>query len=161
MNGSAIGGSAGRPQSETGAVGGGGHGRCGVVGVNGSPASLRALAFACGWARRIGSDLIVVYVADACLQPALDCYSATAARECSDEICADIRRQLAAWMSGQPISWTFVAVPVGRPPSDLERVAAAHDADAVIVGQSRRRRLHRPVCARLSRLSTRIVIAVP
>lgn len=63
-------------------------------------------------------------------------------------------------MSGQSLSWTFV-VPVGRPPAELERIAAAHDADAIIVGRSRRRRLRRPTCARLSRPSTRIIIAVP
>lgn len=159
VNGSGTGRPSGLPGAEALAFDGG-HTRCGVVGVDGSPTSFRALAFSCGWARRLGSDLIVAYVAEPPLQRSVDCYSAAAAHQCADEICADLRRQLTNWMSGQPIAWTF-AVPVGQPPSELERVAAAHDADAIIVGQSRRRRLRRPVCARLSRLSARIIIAVP
>jgi hypothetical protein len=104
--------------------------------------------------------LILVYVADFGLYQMTDCYGAAAAYQCREQIIADLIGNIVAWMSGQSISWTFV-VPTGRPPSELERVAAAHDADAIIVGQPRRRRLRRPLCARLNRFNSRIVIAVP
>lgn len=132
----------------------------GVVGVDGTKASFRALAYACGWAHRTGSQLVVVYAVDERWQQSIDAYGSAAAQESSEEIAATLKQEVARWLCRESVEWTFL-VRGGESSHVLERVATENDADAIIVGQSRRRRFHRCTSSRLARLRQRIVIAVP
>lgn len=129
-----------------------------AVGFDGSPASKNALAYATGLARREHADLLVIFV-----QP----YTATVtaagayapdATVGEEELRCEIDRELC----GCPVTWTCVLAR-GDEVGELERLAAEHQADAIVVGRSRRRlRVLGPsVSGRLVRRARRPVIVVP
>ena len=138
----------------------GGCRRRGIVGVDGSPASFHALAYACGWAQRTGSHLVVVYAADARWQQSIDASCVAAVLESTEQLAAQLKQQIARWMRTAHVEWTFL-VRNGECSRALEAAATEHQADAIIVGQSRRRRLRRPTASRLARGRQRVVIVVP
>ncbi|MFI5952666.1 universal stress protein [Cryptosporangium sp. NPDC051539] len=106
-----------------------------VAGVDGSPTSVRAGAYAAGLARRQHADFLVVYVAS---RPALASMSAEAvqvAEEAVEQSIAEVRAEIesaAAW-AGVPVQ--FLAVR-GDPYTELCRIATEERADALVVGAS-------------------------
>ncbi|HKT05264.1 MAG TPA: universal stress protein [Rugosimonospora sp.] len=106
-----------------------------VVGVDGSTTSLRAGAYAGGLARRQGAHLVIVYVARTAALVDLAPGGAAAARQLTDEIGDDLRRQIDTLAPTLGISYTF-RVESGDPYTEIVRVADEVSADGVLVGAS-------------------------
>jgi nucleotide-binding universal stress UspA family protein len=137
-----------------------------VVGVDGSPTSLRAAAYAAGLARRQGTRLIVVYARK---QPAVLMSIADqggiAVREVLDAQ-DDVERQLRDALLTQARVWQIDAqlvVREGDPLTVLSDVAKEVRADAVIVGSSTSmgHRIAGSLAIRLVRLARWPVTVVP
>ncbi len=137
-----------------------------LVGVDGSPTSLRAGAYAAGLARRQRARLVVVYVAPvaslATAMPGAGAAAAVAQGDAFDEISDDLRRQVEGQAQERGIVVTFVARR-GDPFSELRRVAGEVRAEAVVVGASARagHRLVGSVAVRLVRAGKWPVTVVP
>lgn len=106
-----------------------------VVGVDGSTTSLRAGAYAAGLARRQRAHLVIVYVAHPSSLVEMAPGGAAAARQLTDEIANDLRRQVEELAPTLGISYTF-RVQSGDPYNELVRVATEVSADGVVVGAS-------------------------
>ncbi|MDQ0911076.1 nucleotide-binding universal stress UspA family protein [Streptomyces canus] len=106
-----------------------------VTGVDGSPTSLRAAAYAAGLARRQGARLVAVHVAHppvtAHLAPLVEAELRGTLQEITEEVRGEI--QQGAGHVGMNID--FVAVD-GDPYGQLVRVADELEADAIVVGAS-------------------------
>jgi nucleotide-binding universal stress UspA family protein len=110
-----------------------------VVGVDGSPTSLRAAAYAAGLARRQRTRLVIVYARK---QPAafisIADHAGLAAKEAMDAQ-DEVEAQLREALRSQAKLWDIDAqlvVRFGDPLSVLCEVAKEVRADAVIVGSS-------------------------
>jgi nucleotide-binding universal stress UspA family protein len=106
-----------------------------VVGIDGSPTSLRAGAYAAGLARRQRARLVVVHVV---CRPALAALAPSQpwpVEETLGEITEDLRRQVEAGVRHTGVDAEFVVVR-GDPYSELSRVACELRADLVVVGSS-------------------------
>ena len=108
-----------------------------VVGVDGSPTSLRAGAYAAGLARRQNARVAVVYVQAA---PAMSAYAPSAWSsieetmvEAADEMRAEV--EAAARHHGLPVDFHPVR---GDAFTEITRLADELRADAVVVGASTR-----------------------
>jgi nucleotide-binding universal stress UspA family protein len=132
-----------------------------VVGFDGSPASHDAVAYAAGWAHRVGGRLDIVYVADLVWQSAIEaCVAMSFVGVVLDSV-PELLDGLAADMSGSGLQWSYAATR-GDIARELERSAETANADAIIIGSSRRHRTVRPsVAHRLLHHAKRIVIIVP
>ena len=106
-----------------------------VVGVDGSTTSLRAGAYAAGLARRQGAHLVIVYVAHPSALVGMAPAVAGLARQVTDEIAEDLRRQIEELVPSLGISYSY-RVESGDPYTELVRVAAEVSADGVVVGAS-------------------------
>jgi len=110
-----------------------------LVGVDGSPTSLRAGAYAAGLARRQRSRLVAVYVGPmtsmAAAVPGAGAAVAVSQGEAFSEISNDLRRQIEEGAQERGIPITFIARR-GDPFSELVRVAGQTRAEAVVVGAS-------------------------
>lgn len=111
-----------------------------VVGVDGSPTSLRALAYAAGLARRQGGRLIAVYVRKPMRTPValsgwvdagIVAAEAEAQKDMEDEVWTQIASDVAAWGCG-----ARVIIRNGSPLGELRKVAVQAGADMIIVGAS-------------------------
>jgi nucleotide-binding universal stress UspA family protein len=137
-----------------------------LVGVDGSPTSLRAGAYAAGLARRQRARLVVVYVGPvasmAAAMPGAAGAVAVAQEEAFDETCEDLRRQIEGQAQERGIAVTFVARR-GDPFSELRRVAGEVRAEAVVVGASAKagHRIVGSVAVRLVRAGGWPVTVVP
>lgn len=137
-----------------------------LVGVDGSPASLRAGAYAAGLARRQGARLVVVYVSPlATLATAMPLAGASVVglqSEAFEEISDDLRRQVEGQARERGIAVTFVARR-GDPFSELRRLADEIRAEAIVVGASAKagHRLVGSVAVRLVRAGRWPVTVVP
>ena len=133
-----------------------------VVGFDGSPASHDAIAYAAGWAHRVGGQLDIIYVADLVWQSAIDACVAMSFVGAVLDSMPDLTAGVAADMSGSGLPWSYAATR-GDVARELERSAATTNADAIIIGHSRRRRagLRTSVAHRLLDHTKRIVIVVP
>jgi nucleotide-binding universal stress UspA family protein len=137
-----------------------------LVGVDGSPTSLRAGAYAAGLARRQGARLVAVYVwpvfSMVAAMPGADGGVAASQGEAFSEISDDLRRQVEQGSQERGISVTFVARR-GDPFTELGRVAEETRADAVVVGASAKagHRLVGSLAVRLVRAGKWPVTVVP
>lgn len=106
-----------------------------VVGVDGSPTSMRAAAYAAGLARRQHTKLIAVYARPypAGLLAIADHsgMATSAVLETQDELEKQLRAELASWR----VDATLV-IRNGDPLTVLSEVAKETKADALIVGSS-------------------------
>ena len=136
-----------------------------LVGVDGSPTSLRAGAYAAGLARRQGARLVVAYVgpvASMAAMPGAGAAVAVSQGEAFSKISDDLRRQTEEAARERGISITFVARR-GDPFSELGRVADDVRAEAVVVGASAQagHRLIGSLAVRLVRAGKWPVTVVP
>lgn len=124
-----------------------------VVGVDGTPTSLRALAYAAGLARRQKAKLICVYVKQPLRVPVamsgwVDAGIVAAEAQAQSDVEKEIWRQVAddasTWGTGARI-----IVRSGDPLTELRRVAEQAGADTIVVGASASLR-HR-LCGSLGR----------
>lgn len=106
-----------------------------LVGVDGSPTSLRAAAYAAGMARRQGSKLVVVHVGSRPSMADLAPYAAPYIDESLDQVVRDLRRQVDEGSAYVGVAAEFVPVR-GDPFGEICRVADEINADAVVVGAS-------------------------
>ncbi len=106
-----------------------------LVGVDGSPTSLRAAAYAAGLARRQSSRLAVAHVRTSPTLTGLSGYAAPYIEESTGQVADDVRQQVesAAAYVGIEAEW-FVAK--GDPYTEITRIATEIAADAVLVGAS-------------------------
>ena len=111
-----------------------------VVGVDGTPTSMRALAYAAGLARRQQAELIVVYVRSPLRTPvalsgwgdaAIVAAEVQAQHDAEDDIWAQIADDAKVWGTGARI-----VARNGNPLRELRKVAEASGADTIIVGAS-------------------------
>lgn len=106
-----------------------------LVGVDGSPTSLRAAAYAGGLARRQGATLIVLYVKTIPGASPLAAEATVAIDQSHDQIAADLREQIYENAPRLGIDVVLV-VRDGNPYNELVRLAEQHKVDAVVVGAS-------------------------
>jgi nucleotide-binding universal stress UspA family protein len=131
-----------------------------VVGVDASTTSMRAGAYAAGLARRQRSRLVVVHVLGIGTLATLIPSGTAAARQASEEIAEDLRRQVAEAAAARGVLATFLAVP-GDPYTELVRIADDVRADLVVVGASGRWRITAGLSVRLVRAGHWPVAVVP
>ena len=133
-----------------------------VVGVDGSETSLRAGAYAWGLARRGGARLVLVHVAPIAALSTLTPGGAAVMREASDEVLADLRRELERATERGGVQYDVVTEQ-GDPYTVLARVADESRADAVVVGASAQagHRLIGSVAVKLVRAGKWPVTVVP
>jgi nucleotide-binding universal stress UspA family protein len=137
-----------------------------LAGVDGSPSSLRAGAYAAGLARRQQARLVVVYVSPlvtlATAMPLAGVAVVGPQNEAFDEISDALRRQVEGQARERGITATFVARR-GDAFSELRRVADEVRAEAVVVGASAQagHRLVGSVAVRLVRAGKWPVTVVP
>lgn len=137
--------------------------RCVIAGFDNSSASRTALAYASGWAHRNHAGLIVVYVESLEAPRSLEAVLAvTAALPTPSCVPLDLSAFVAEVVAGTQTPWAYLNAD-GDIARQLEAVADAFQADAIIVGRSRRgrHRLRGSVCRRLVATSRRIVVVVP
>jgi nucleotide-binding universal stress UspA family protein len=106
-----------------------------VVGVDGSPTSLHAGAYAMGLARRQRSKLVVVYVENTTAMAAMMPATAGAYAQSEDQIANELRQQVEEYTSEAGVECEFVALK-GNPFTELTRIAEQNQADAMVVGSS-------------------------
>jgi nucleotide-binding universal stress UspA family protein len=111
-----------------------------VVGVDGSPTSLRALAYAAGLSRRQHAQLIAVYVRGPLRTPValsgwvdagIVAAETEAQKDMEDEVWTQIASDVTAWGCG-----ARVVIRNGSPLAELRKVAEESGADTIIVGAS-------------------------
>jgi nucleotide-binding universal stress UspA family protein len=134
-----------------------------LVGVDGSPTSLRAAAYAAGLARRQRSRLVAVFVAEHATPMAGWVPAAqVAARDAAAQVDAELRRELAPAAERLGIEVEYLQVQ-GDPVAELSRIADRLPADAVLVGASEQagHRVVGSVAVRLVRVGRWPVTVVP
>jgi nucleotide-binding universal stress UspA family protein len=134
-----------------------------LVGVDGSPTSLRAAAYAAGLARRQHSRLVAVFVAEPASPMAGWVPAAEATvREAAAEVDAELRRELAPAAERLGIDVEY-RTGKGDPVTELSRIADELPADAVLVGASEQagHRVIGSVAVRLVRMGRWPVTVVP
>lgn len=115
------------------------HSRPFIVGVDGSPCSLRALREAARIAEqdrgRGGLDLVVVFVRHASWAT-ISVAAAAGLAESLDALEAGVRRDVGEILWQRPLSWRL-EVREGDPARELVKVAREHQAQTIVVGGHR------------------------
>jgi nucleotide-binding universal stress UspA family protein len=111
-----------------------------VAGVDGTPASLRAAAYAAGLARRQHAQLVCVHVrrplsGSACLSCMVDPSILAAEESTVEQIEADVRQRIADDSATWGIGVRFI-VRTGDALTEIVRVARDVGADTIVVGAS-------------------------
>ena len=137
-----------------------------VVGIDGSPTSMRAGAYAAGLARRQRARLVAVYVGSTSQLGLTDPGAAALLRiarsEAFEQTAADLRDEAEKLAGERGISVTFVATR-GDSLAELHRIAGEMGADAIVVGASTKagHRIAGSLAVRLVRASKWPVTVVP
>jgi nucleotide-binding universal stress UspA family protein len=133
-----------------------------VVGVDGSPTSLRAGAYAAGLACRQHARLVVVHVLTVPVLAALAPTQAWPVEETLADVADEVRREVTAGVAQAGVCADFV-VARGEPFAELCRVATELRADTVVVGASASagRRRSGSLAVRLVRSARWPVLVVP
>jgi nucleotide-binding universal stress UspA family protein len=133
-----------------------------VVGVDGSPTSLHAAAYAAGLSRRQHAHLVVVHVGTGPGMAELVPGAAGTIAETRQLVVDDLRRQVQEGARYVGVTAEFVAA-YGDPFAELSRIADELRADAVVVGTSTRagHRLVGSLAVRLVRAGRWPVTVVP
>lgn len=133
-----------------------------LVGIDGSPTSLRAAAYAAGLARRQGSRLITLYVAPSMALAGQLAATAGAMLQTQHEIAQNLRTMVDEGARLLGIEAQFV-LRHGNAYRELIRVAAEFRVDAVVVGASTRsgRRFVGSLAGRLVRDAKWPITVVP
>ncbi|HEY2044629.1 MAG TPA: universal stress protein [Jatrophihabitans sp.] len=133
-----------------------------LAAVDGSDTSLRAGAYAAGLARRQGSRVICLFVAQMPVLSGTAALAAGAALENVEAIAADLKKQIETNAARLGIPVEFV-VRRGEPFAQIAKLADERRADAVVVGASGHagRRLVGSIASRLVRTARWPVIVVP
>jgi nucleotide-binding universal stress UspA family protein len=133
-----------------------------VVGMDGSPTSVNACAYACGLARRQRSQLVVVFVVQTPLFVAIVGEVAAAVAQTQLELGDDLRDEIRRAAEEFAVPTRFVTRR-GDPFVELRDAANAAKADLVVVGVSTRagHRFLGSVAHRLVRLGRWPVVVVP
>ncbi|MBV1849311.1 universal stress protein [Catellatospora tritici] len=134
-----------------------------MVGVDGSPTSEHAAAYAAGLARRQRCRLVVVFVgAPSGLVGTMYADLAVAAADANDELADQLRREVRRVAEEMGLPTTFV-VRKGDPFTQLRETADHFKADMLVVGTSAQagHRFLGSVATRLVRLGRWPVVVVP
>nr|WP_239156658.1 universal stress protein [Actinocatenispora thailandica] len=133
-----------------------------VVGVDGSPTSLRAAAYATGLARRQGSRLIFVYVVGYPTVPGFAAGYVGPLTEAYGQVADELQHDVVDLVNARGVA-ASLQVRRGDPYTELVRVADDEQADAVVVGASMQagHKLIGSLAGRLVRASRWPVTVVP
>lgn len=133
-----------------------------VAGIDGSPTSMRAAAYAAGVARRQSARLVMVYVRSAPPAANLTVSTIGAMQDTLDQVESDLLDQVVSGAANAGIAAEFVAAE-GDVFNELVRVADQVRADAVVVGASTKagHRLIGSIAVRLVRAARWPVTVVP
>ncbi len=135
--------------------------RCAVTGFDASASSAAALAYASGWAERNGGVVVVVHV-DAAPGATLAESACMMAGAAIPEVpTCDMSADICDAMAYVLADWAYLNTR-GDVADQLERVAAALEADVIVVGKSTRRRMRlaRSVGRRLLTMTRHIIVIV-
>lgn len=136
-----------------------------VVGIDGSPSSMRAAAYAAGLARRQGSTLVLVYVQQVPISTGGAIVAGAmveAGEDTAEQLAAELREGAQTLGGWQTVRWEFLTRH-GDPFHELVAAAKEQQADAVVVGgsQSRGHRIMGSIAVRLVRSGHWPVTVVP
>ncbi|WP_230394505.1 universal stress protein [Plantactinospora alkalitolerans] len=134
-----------------------------MVGIDGSPTSMHAAAYACGMARRQRCRLVVVFVVSpASFVAAVSGVAAEAQENACQELAADLRTEIRLIADEFRVPTTFVTRR-GDPYQELRQAADQVRADLVVVGVSAQagHRFVGSIATRLVRLGRWPVAVVP
>lgn len=136
-----------------------------LVGIDGSPPSMRAAAYAAGLARRQGSALVLVYVQPIPLSTGGAIVAGAmveAGEDTAEQLAAELREGARTFRGADAVRWEFVTRH-GDPFHELVATAKEQQADAVVVGgsQSRGHRIIGSIAVRLVRAGHWPVTVVP
>jgi nucleotide-binding universal stress UspA family protein len=132
-----------------------------VIGLDGSDSSWDAFWWACGEARRLGGRAVAVFVSP--FPSAVSADTAALAGQVAGELAEQLRLQAERCATDQGVDITFVHSQ-GDPALELLRIAAANQANQIVVGRSTKAR-HRLAGSLGPRLIRRdkapVVVVVP
>ncbi|MCZ2846398.1 universal stress protein [Modestobacter sp. VKM Ac-2978] len=133
-----------------------------LVGVDGSPTSLRAAAYAAGLARRQRSRLVAVYVGEPPSMIGWVPEAQAIAQDAAAQVGEELRRELQSAAEHLGIA-VELRTAQGDPVTELSRIADELPADAVLVGASEQagHRVIGSVAVRLVRVGRWPVTVVP
>ncbi|GIL30406.1 universal stress protein A [Actinocatenispora comari] len=133
-----------------------------VVGIDGSPTSLRAAAYATGMARRQGSRLVFVYVVGYSAVSGLAAGFAGPLTEAYAQVADELQHEVVDLVNARGVE-ASLQVRRGDPYTELSRAADDEQADAVLVGASMQagHKLIGSLAGRLVRASRWPVTVVP
>jgi nucleotide-binding universal stress UspA family protein len=133
-----------------------------VVGVDGSPTSMRAGAYAAGLARRQNSRIVAVHVTSTPMFSGMVPSASGAIEQGLEDVAEEVRREVETAVEYMQMSADYRAVR-GDPFTELARIADEVRADAVVVGASTQagHRLIGSLAVRLVRAGRWPVTVVP
>lgn len=109
-----------------------------VVGIDGTPPSMHAAAWAAGLARRERARLVLVYVESLASPAYWSAVGGAAAADAANEVVTELRDEAAAKLDEMGIDWEMLHGK-GDPAGVLEEIAKERRADCIIVGRARHR----------------------